>query len=45
MVRERLLRGFVVNTIVLGLNFCWSSVVELGMDPCVVEPIDPAKRR
>lgn len=43
MVRERLLRGFVVNSMVLGLDFCWSAVVELGMDPPVIEPIDPAQ--
>ena len=37
------LRGFVVNPIVLGLDFCWSAVVELGMDPRVIELIDPAR--
>gem|GEM_PF-6455543 len=34
-----------MNTIVLGLNLCWGAVVELGMDPGVIKPIDPAKGR
>ena len=36
LVRERLLRGFVVNTIVLGLDFCWRAVIELGMVMVIV---------